>query len=159
MSGSTVTGSWAGPFADALLRALVADETLLTLLGRGDPALGANRVTASQKDQRQRGFPRIVGARREATDQGGALQLEGGQAVLWLDVWSDLNGPHEVHQLQSRVRALLQRRRLTVDGFRLVEGSLTCAEELVFPDFDPDMPQQGLFHGVQKWAADVDEVL
>lgn len=163
MAGTTVTGAWAGPFADAVLTVLQQDATLLTLLGRGDATVGATRITAGQKQQLQLGYPRVVGGRRDATDAGGALQLEGGQAAFWLDVWSDRNGPHEVHQIQARVRVLLQRdtRRLVAAalvGFALVEGSLTCAEEHVFPDFDPDMPKQGLYHGVQRWLADIDEV-
>jgi len=85
------------------------------------------------------------------------MQREGGQATVTIDFWSDKNGPQETRTLQARSRTLLQRQDLTVSGFELTRGSVTCDDEKVFADSDPDIPERGLFHGVQRWTAWLEE--
>lgn len=146
----TVTGSPLGPFADAVLTALLDDSNLTDIV--------ADRIVASAKTLTRTVYPYIVGGRRDLYPGSVAMQLEGGQASLWLDFWSELNGPDEVQRMMARARASLSRRSLTVTGFSMMGGSLVCEEELVIPDFDPDMPQKSLYHGVQKWVADLEEM-
>ena len=148
---ATATGSPLGPFGDAVLDAVAADDAIVAFVG--------DRVRASVKDQAKSALPFIVGARRDLLPGAVAMQREGGRAAIWVDVWSDKNGPNEVQQILSRIRAVLQRRALTVSGYTVLGGSLVCDEEHVFPDFDPDMPQRTLYHGVQKWSADLEESL
>jgi Protein of unknown function (DUF3168) len=147
----TVTGSPALPFADAIRAALLADATLQALVPSGilSALPRATRTT----------MPYQIIGRRGFDDQGGAMQLEGGHATVFIDTWSDHNGPSEVQQIQARNRVLLQRQPLAVSGFVLIAGSLTCAEELVFVDFDADMPERTLFHGVQEWRAWLEEAI
>lgn len=145
----TVTGSPLGPFADAVLTALLDDGNLTDIVGP--------RIVASTKRGERTAFPYIVGGRHDLMPGAVPMQTEGGEASIWLDFWSELNSPDEVRRMMGRARAALSRRTLPVVGFTMRAGSLACAEELVIPDFDPDMPQKSLYHGVQKWSADLDE--
>lgn len=147
----TVTGSPALAFADAILADIKAYATAMTLLTGG--------VYASLPRGVRKVPPYLMVGRRDLDDQGGAMQLAGGHATVFLDVWSKFNGPAEAQQIQSCLRARLMRRALTVSGFTMIEGSLTCVQEFVMPDPDPDMPEQALFHGVQQWVADLEESL
>lgn len=147
----TVTGSPSLPFADALVAVLTADAVLTGLASSG--------IYASLPRGVRTVPPYIVIGRREMDDVGGAMQVAGGQARVVVEVWSNLNGPAEAQQMQSRIRALLMRRTLPVSGFLMIDGSLTCVHERVELDFDPDMPERSLFHGVQEWVADLEESL
>lgn len=146
----TVTGSPLGPFADAVLTALLDDGNLTAIVG--------DRIVASTKRGERTTLPYIVGGRRDLMPGAVPMQTEGGEASLWLDFWSELNSPDEVQRMMARARAALSRRTLPVVGFTMRGGSLTCVQELVIPDFDPDMPQKSLYHGVQQWSADIDEI-
>ena len=39
----------------------------------------------------------------------------------------------------------------------MVGGSLTCEMSEVFDEVDEDKPDDRLYHGVQRWTADVEE--
>lgn len=146
----TVTGSPLGAFGDAIYARLAADVALLALAPGG--------VYASPPRDVRVPLPYVlVGQRREMTDQGGAMQIEGGLASIWVDVWSDKNGPAETQDILSRIRLLLQRQLLPVPGYSMIERSLTCPEELVTTAPDPDLPTRELFHGLQRWNADLEE--
>jgi Protein of unknown function (DUF3168) len=146
----TVTGSPLEAFADAIGAALAADAAFL--------ALATGGIFASVPEGSRATMPYVVLANRTLNDQGGAMQLAGGQAAVQVDFWSGLNTPHEVQALQSRARVVLHRQPVVIVGFAMMQGSLTCEEELVFQDFDPDMPKRSLYHGVQRWIADLEEV-
>lgn len=146
-----VTGSPIGPFGDAVLAALLDDGNLADIV--------ADRIVAVTKSRARTVLPYIVGARRGLLGDGSAMGVAGGQASIWLDYWSEHNGPDEVQRMMARGRAVLSRDRvLSMVGFTMIAGSLACEEELVIADFDPDMPEKSLQHGVQKWVADVEEV-
>src|SRR5262245_46163113 len=121
----TVTGSPIGPFGDAVLNELLADGNLTAMVG--------TRIVASLKRTVKTPRPYITAGRRDmlTDDFKSAMQLEGGKAVIWLDFWSDANGPHEVQTMMSHARRCLHRNNLTVHGFTLVGGSLHCEEEHV----------------------------
>jgi hypothetical protein len=145
-----VSGSPLGPFADAVLTALTEDSALTAIVG--------DRIVATLKTGTTTPLPYIVGGRRDLMPGAVAMQLEGGRCSVWLDFWSEQNDPGEVQQMMARARVVLSRdRTLAVQGFTMFGGSLECEEDLVIPDFDPDMPQKSLYHGVQKWSADVEE--
>lgn len=147
----TVTGSPLGPFGDAVLTALFDDSNLTDIV--------ATRIFASPPQGIATPYPYIVGGRRNLMPGSVAMQKEGGQGVIWLDYWSELNGPDEVQRMMARGRAALSRDRvLTIAGFQMYAGSLVVSDDLVIPDFDPDMPQKTLYHGVQKVTADLEEL-
>lgn len=144
------TGSPVGVFALAVLTVLRADATLTAFASGG--------IYAALKTGTKTPFPYVVLSRRGMNPGGaGAMQREGGTVFVVADVWSDKNSPNEVEQIQARIRYLLQRETLRLDGFTMIAHSLECDEELVIPDFDPDMPARSLFHGVQHWRALVEE--
>lgn len=146
-----VTGSPLGPFADAVLTALIEDGNLRDIVG--------DRILATLKRGTVTPYPYIVGARRDLEPGAVAMQQEGGKATIWLDYWSDKNSPDEVQRMMARGRAVLSRERvLPIAGFQMYGGSLAIVDELVIPDFDPDMPQQSLYHGVHQVTADVEEI-
>lgn len=150
----TIVGSSLGPFGDAIFGALSTDGTLLALATGGV-------YTSLPRDGRV-DFPYVtVGQRRELTNSSfaGAMQLDGGHARVWVDVWSDYNGPSQVQDIQSRIRVLRQRQPLRVVGYTVLGGSVNCESELVFPDVDTDMPTRSLFHGVQQWGADIEAAI
>lgn len=144
----TVTGSPALAFADAIAAVLTADLVLTALVTGVYAALPRAGRTA---------VPYVVLARREFDDTGGAMQVAGGLAKIFLEVWSDKDGPAEVQQIQSRIRALLLRRTVPIAGYTMLSASLTCAMETVTLDPDPDMPERTLFHGAQEWTAWLEE--
>lgn len=142
-------GSPAGPFADAVLTVLAADAALTALVG--------GRIYASLKIGSRTALPYIVGEQAGVLPGSVPMQKEGGQGEIVLDTWSDLNGPDEVRRIQSRIRAVLNRDLvLTIPGYRMYGGSLQFEEETAFPEEDADMPEQGLFHGVQRVTADIE---
>jgi hypothetical protein len=148
-----VTGSAAGPLVDAVYTRLTTDGPLTVLI--------AGRVfTSLPKTGSRVPFPYVVIGRvelgsksAEARRLAGAMGKEGVVARLTLDTWSQQNGPSEAFAIQARIRVLFQRQPLVVAGFDVVAGSVTCEDELMFPDVDPEMPDRSLFHGVQQWTA------
>lgn len=147
----TVTGSPLLPFADAVLGRLTPDATLIALMPNGIK-------TALPRGARVL-YPYGLIGREQLNDRAFAMQLEGGEGALFIDVWSDKNGPGEAQQILSRIRALLQRQTLTMAGFTMIAGSLTCRDEQVFREFDADMPERTLYHGIQEWVADLEEAI
>lgn len=151
MSGIAYHGSPVSPFSDAMLATLKGDATLVALVPGGIYTAMPHGTTVH--------FPYIVLTRAGYFTGGvGAMGLEGVRVWIDLDVWSEKNSPYESEQILSRVRYLLQRGTLTLPGYSMYGNSLDCDEERVLPDFDPDMPSRSLFHGVQHWAALVEEV-
>ncbi len=147
---TTVTGSPLAPFADAIYRRLAGDAVLATLAKSG--------VFASLPESARVDPPYVVVGHRALGNRAGAMQREGGNADVIVDVWSSYNGPAEAQDIQAQIRRLLQRQDFPVTGFSLYAGSVTCDEELCFPDWDPDMPQRSLFHGVQRWCGLLEEL-
>ena len=144
----TVTGSPALAFADAIALALTSDATLMAMVTGVYAALPRAGRTL---------VPYIVLGKRESDDTGGAMQIAGGLSKIFLEVWSNLNGPAQVQQIQGRIRSLLLRRTLLVSGYTMLANSLTCPMESVALDPDPDMPENTLFHGEQEWTAWLEE--
>lgn len=144
----TVTGTPTQAFIDAVRAALLADATLMTLV---------TGVFGHVSEAARTAYPYIVLGRRTRTNDGGAMQLAGGQVSVQLDVWSARKGASETQTILSRVFAVLERRALRVSGFALIAGSLTCELEEVFDEPDADKPEARLYHGVQRWIADLEE--
>lgn len=143
-----VTGSPTQAVVDGVRSALLADATLARLVTGVYGHLPAARVT----------FPYLVIGRRTRQNDRGAMQSTGGRISLQLDVWSAHKGPSEAHAILSAVTQVLERRNVTVSGFALVQGSLTCETEDVFDEPDEDSPERVLYHGVQRWTCEVHEV-
>lgn len=151
---TTVTGSPLAPFADAVFGRLSRDAALAALALNGVYAA----LPVSTKVDVTAGAYVVVG-HRALGPGAGAMQREGGKADVMVDVWSAYNGPSEAQAIQAQIRRLLQRFDLAVSGFALYAGSVDCDEELCFQDFDPDMPQRTLFHGVQRWTGLLEEAI
>ncbi len=147
----TVTGSPVAPFADAIFARLSTDTVLLALTPGG--------VYASLPRSTRATPPYVVVGRREQHGSGFAMQIGGGDCHVFIDVWSLFNGPSEAETIQSRIRVLLERQPLAVAGFVVFAGSVSCEEEFVLQEFDSDMPERTLFHGVQHWSAALEESL
>lgn len=145
-----VTGSPKGPLANAIFVALKADASLVALATGGiyEAMPRATRVS----------FPYVHVGERNAETNTGAMQREGSDVRVTVHVWSEARGAAECEAIQSRIRAVLQRANLPVTGFLMLGGSLVCDTELCIPDVDPDMPERSLYHGVQQWIADLQEL-
>jgi len=153
--GTTVSGSPLAPFADALFTRLNADATLAALVPGG---IFAGMPESRLVDPILEGAYVFIG-HRTLGKRAGAMQREGGNASVTVDVWSAYHGPSEVQDIQSRIRVLLQRQDLPVPGFLLYAGSLMCDDEVCFQDYHPDIPQlAALFHGVQRWVGLLEEL-
>lgn len=142
-----VTGSPTQAVVDGLKTALEADATLMALVTGVYGHLPAGRTT----------YPYVVLGRRSRQNDSGAMQRPGGTVSVQLDVWSSHKGASEALAILSRIVAVLERQDITVTGFALVGGSLTCEFEDVFDEPDEDSPEQVLYHGVQRWTCEVHE--
>ena len=140
-----VTGSPSQPFVDAIKAALEADTTLMAAI------VG---VFGHLRDAPRTTYPYLVLGRRGRTDAG-AMQLAGNGVSLQLDGFSDHQGASEMHAMLGHVSRVLERRTLAVSGFDMVRGSLTCEFEDVFDEPDSDTPTKRLYHGVQRWTAEI----
>ena len=147
----TVTGSPIGAFVDALLGVLVGDATLMAIASGG--------IYTSLPLRQRTPFPFVVLNRHQLGPSDAPMQLEGGRCSVMMDVWSAPNSPDQTRRIQARIRVLLQRRDVAVAGFALIQGSLSCDEELVMQEPDPDIPERQLFHGVQRWSALLEDAL
>jgi len=147
----SLTGSPLGPLGEAMLARAAGDATLLALAPGGIQTAVPRRTATT--------FPYVtLGQRQEYLDGPGAsVRTEGGQLTTWIDVWSVQNGPAEVRAILSRLRVLFQHEPLSVAGFVVMCRSLHCAEELILPDVDPDIPERSLYRGIQQWVALVEE--
>lgn len=144
-----VTASPSQAFIDALKDALDADATLMDLV---------TGVYGHLPESARTSFPYLVLGYRHLDDgQARSMALPGGRISVQLDGWSHHKGASEMHAILSRVRVLLERRDLRIPGFALVQGSLTCEMEDVFFEPDEDKPQDGLYRGIQRWTAEIDE--
>ncbi len=142
-----VTGSPSQPFVDALKSALESDTALMAVI---------EGVFGHLREADRTLYPYLVLGRRGRTDAG-AMQLAGNVVSVQLDGWSSHSGALEMHGILGHVSRVLERRTLTVSGFDMVRGSLTCEFEDVFDEPDPDTPTKRLYHGVQRWTAEIHE--
>lgn len=134
---------------DAVRIRLQADATLAGLVtGIYGHVPGAARVA----------YPYLRLAEPVLADDYGAMGGFGGILRFAVDVWSGARGAHDVRQILARVLVLLERVDLIVPGHFLAAGSLHCEETRVFDEPDPDMPDQGLYHGHQTWQVLIEEV-
>ena len=145
----SVTGSPLEPFADAVLARMQADDRLTAIAA-------ATQIVTVPPSKARLPYPNITADHRALTDDAGiAMQSDGGKACVWLDLWSDKNSAHEVHEMLGHVRRLFARDvQLVVPGFTMTGGSLEVTGEDVFADFDEDMPQKSLYHGVVMISAE-----
>lgn len=145
-------GSPVQVFVDAVRRALLADATVAALV--------SSRVYGYVPEVSRTDFPYVVLGNRTADRDAGAMQQPGTNVTLQLDGWSDRKGASEMETILSRISALFERQTLSLSGgFEMIAGSLTCELQQVFaePDSgDGNMPEQLLFHGVQRWRATID---
>lgn len=146
----TVTGSPLGPFALAVFNALKNDSTL--------SALATGGVHAEMPTTTEVTMPYVVIGRRTLAPEGGTVATDGQRAAVWLDVFSTYPGPSEANRILARIRVLLHRAALDVSGFVVTKFSMTCRQELVFPDPDPALDAGNVWHGVQEWTALLEEL-
>jgi hypothetical protein len=144
----TVSGSPVQAMVDAVKAALEADASLMAIV---------TVVTGHVSETERATYPYLVLGRRNRNGDVGAMTIAGSQVSLQLDWWSNHRGPSEAQAIGSHVSRILERRALPVAGFALVRGSLTCDFEEVFDEPDEDMPGQKLYHGVQRWTAEIHE--
>ena len=146
-----VTGSPTQAFVDAVMNRLENDSTLDALV---------TGVFGHLPESTRTAYPYVViGQRHLDEGQARSMGLAGGRVDLQLDSWSALKGASQTHAILSRVRVLLERYDLPVAGFQLMRGSLTCEFEDVFPEADEDKPGSTLYHGMQRWTAEIDEAI
>lgn len=141
-----VTGSPVTAFADGVRTLLQADATLTALV---------TGVYGHLSEAARTAYPYVVLGRRSRAGDAGAMQTAGSVVTLQLDVWSDAKGPYPVQQILSRIVVLLERRPVTVTGFTVIEGSVTCEFEEIDDEPDEDTPGARLYHGVQRWQAEI----
>ena len=144
-----VTGSPVQAVVDAIKARLSADTTLTGLCTGG--------VYGALPRGTRTTFPYLSIGRTTMGDEAFAMTLEGGKVSVQIDGWSATNGPYQMRTIQGRTRALLQRAPLAVRGFTPIAGSLKCEMEDCFDERDEDMPDRTLYHGVQRWAIEVEE--
>lgn len=144
----TSTGSPVQPFVDALRQALRADAAFMAMVTGLYGDLPASARTA---------YPYVVLGQRSRQNDSGAMGVAGGHVTVQLDCWSAHRGASEVHAILSRIAVVLERAPLRVSGFDLLHGSLTCELEDVTDEPDPDMPEKRLYHGLQRWTAEIHE--
>lgn len=142
----TVSADPTVAFVDAVKTRLAADTTLAALVTGIYGHLSQAARTA---------YPYVVLGRRTSDGSSGAMGLPGGIVSLQVDVWSDAKGPYAATVICSRMYTLLERHPLTVTGFDLVAGSLHREMQDVFDEFDSDSPDRVLYHGVQRWTAEI----
>lgn len=154
----TVTAEPTQAFVDAIAARLDADtdtneaESLASLMG-------ASKVFGHLSEASRTAYPYVVLGRRTLDRNAGAMGLAGGRVALQVDVWSAYKGPYQAHRICSRLSRLLERYPLRVTGFDALAGSLTCEMTEVFDEPDEDKPGERLYHGVQRWTAELHEAI
>jgi hypothetical protein len=143
----TVTADPTVAFVDAFKAVLTADSTLVALV---------TGIYGHLSEAARTPYPYVVLGRRDRSDAG-AMQIAGSMITLQVDVWSDGKGPYAASRIVSRIYALLERRALVVPGFACLPGSLTCEGQEIFDEPDEDKPGSRLYHGVQRWVAEIHE--
>lgn len=99
----------------------------------------------------------VIGEPALDAEAYGAMGAGGGRLLFAIDGWSNARGPHAIRAIMARVKVLLMRHDLTVTGHQLAGGSLTTVEDRDFPEPDPEMPDERLYHGHQTWEVLVEE--
>lgn len=148
----TVTGSPAPAFIDAFKARIEADVTLMAMI---------EGVFGHLDETERTSYPYLVFGpeQRDPNDfNAGAMGLPGQKVVLQIDGWSDHKGKSEMRSILSRMSVLFERQTLTVQGFQMMAGSLTCEFEDIDREVDEDAPEKSLYRGTQRWAAVIDEV-
>lgn len=144
----TVTAEPTQAFVDAFSARLKADAALMALI---------HGVFAHLSEADGVDYPYLVLGRRTMDRHAGAMGLPGANVSLQLDGWSDAKGPYQMHRIMSRVSVLHERKLLAVPCFDVLEGSVTCEYSDVSDEPDTDIPTAALYHGVQRWAAEIHE--
>ena len=144
-----VLGSPTQAFVDAIKVRLDADATLMALV---------SGVFGHVSDAARVAYPYVVlGSTNLDEGSHRSMGVAGGRVELQIDVFSQHGGRSEAQSILSRVRALLDRHALAVGAFTLMAGSLRCEMETVDREFDEDAPGKSLYHGIQRWVAEIDE--
>lgn len=144
----TVTADPTVAFVDAFKTVLSADTGLTTLV---------TGIYGHLSEAARIAYPYVVLGQRTRLNDAGAMQIAGSQLALQVDVWSDDKGPFAASRILSRIYVLLERRPLVVPGFLCLPGSLTCELSEIFDEPDEDKPGSRLYHGVQRWVAEIHE--
>jgi hypothetical protein len=135
-------------FVDAIKTRLEAD-TLLDALITG--------VYGHLSEATRTAYPYVVLGRRSVPESAGAMGTAGQIVELQIDVWSDAKGPYTVTTICSAIYRLLERWTPALSAFDVVEGSLTRAFQDIFDEPDEDNLEQTIYHGVQRWRAEIHE--
>lgn len=144
----TATGEPTQAVVDGISARLRGDATLMALV---------TGVYGHLSEAARTAYPMVVFGRRTFSGDAGAMQLSGGTVSLQIDVWSNAKGPWEASRVLSRIFVLLERYPIVVACFAMVEGSLHCEMSEVFDEPDEDKPNARLYHGVQRWTAEIHE--
>ncbi len=136
---STAIGSPERPLKDATIAWLKADAGLMS------------RVTAVV-DTPPRGertaYPYVVvDSPRLVRD--GAMQALHWSVTFELHTWSEQNGKKETQDIHDVLLARLDRARLTVLGYAVID--LACEFADIFRDEDVENPAVSRYHGVTRW--------
>lgn len=151
-----VTGSPTQAFVNGVRTVLQADATLGALV---------TAIVGHVSESQRTAYPYVVLGRRSRTPAG-PMHVAGSSVSVQIDVFHGRNdtattntlGPGPVHTILSRISDLLERQAVTVSGFDLVEGSVTCDFEEVIDEPDADKPDSRIYHGVQRWIGEVHEI-
>lgn len=142
----TVTAEPTQAFVDGVSDRLTGDATLMALV---------TGVYAHLREASRTAKPYVVLGHRSLSRDAGAMQLPGGRVSLQIDVFSDYKGPYQAAQILSRISVLLERYDVTVTGFDLINGSLSCEMSDIVDEPDDDKPEARIYHGVQRWTAEI----
>lgn len=96
----------------------------------------------------------VMGAPRLTRD--GAMQSLHWGFTFELHTWSEANGQREAQAIHDALMARLDRARLAVDGYRLID--LACEFADVFRDEDAENPAVSRYHGVTRWRGQLEQV-
>lgn len=149
---SVVFGSPVTAFVDALTARLLADTALAGLV--------SIRIYGRVPEAARATFPYVQLGNRTRDNSSGTMGKPGGLLTVQLDCWGGVGtnkGPYEVQNILSQIARVLERQTLNVSGYAMVANSLTCEFEDVFEEPDADAPEQRLYHGLQRWVAEVHE--
>ena len=146
----TTVGSPIEAFVDGVRAILVADATLTALV---------TGVYGHLSEAARVAYPYVVLGRRTRQNDAGTMQIGGGHVTLQVDIWSAKKGSHEAEVIGSRIVQVLERAPVRASGYTVVAGSLSCELDEVFDEPDEDKPGARLYHGVQRWTAEIHESL
>lgn len=144
----TVTADPTVAFVDAVKSRLSSDTTLSALV---------TGIYGHLSEAARTSYPYVVLGRRSVPEDAGAMGLPGSMVTLQIDVWSDAKGPYVATHICSRIYTVLERQPLTVTTFDCLDGSMRREFQEVFDEPDEDSPEKRLYHGVQRWSAEIHE--